>query len=83
MALRQYGRGETMDSRWRETVEEGLRQCAAEEPQWAELLRMRYIQRLDEAVVVERMFICRSSYYRKELEALSVVAVEAAKRGLL
>lgn len=82
-ALRQYGRGVAMAESWREAVEEGLRRCDAEDPLWGELLRLRYVHHMDEPKVVERLFVCQTTYYRKELEALGVVAVEAARRGLI
>lgn len=82
-ALRLYGRGLSQPEEWKQAIEAGMKQCAAEDPVWAELLQMRYIQRIKEPRVIDALFICRTTYYRKELEALSVVAVEAARRGLL
>ena len=50
--------------------------CAA----WA---RLRYQQRLPEEKVIARLYVGRTTYYTKELEALSTVAVCAADAGLL
>ena len=47
------------------------------------VLRLRYLEGKPEEKVVPALYICRSTYYRKELEVLSTVAVEAARRGLL
>ena len=47
------------------------------------LLRLRYLQGLPEEKVIARLYVGRTTYYTKELEALSTVAVCAADAGLL
>ena len=47
------------------------------------MLRLRYLEGKTEDEVVPALYVSRSTYYRKELEVLSTVAVEAARRGLL
>lgn len=49
----------------------------------SELLRLRYLERKTEDETVEALYVCRSTYYRKELDALSTVAVYAAAAGLI
>ena len=71
-ALRRYGEGSV---------------CAAwydrNDPVCAQLLRLRYLQGLPEEKVIARLYVGRTTYYTKELEALSTVAVCAADAGLL
>lgn len=81
-ALRQYAEG-PVRATWAEVIEEVLRYYEAVEPLCADLLRLRYLEGKPEEKVVPALYICRSTYYRKELEVLSTVAVEAARRGLL
>lgn len=81
-ALRQYAEG-PVRAAWAEVIEEVLRYYEATEPLCADLLRLRYLEGKPEDKVVPALYICRSTYYRKELEVLSTVAVEAARRGLL
>ena len=47
------------------------------------LLRLRYIEGRSEWDVVGLLHIGRTTYYHKELEALSTVAVYAAAAGLI
>ena len=56
---------------------------AAADPVCGELLRLRYLERLRESDVFPRLHIGRTTYYHKELEALSTVAIYAAAAGLL
>lgn len=81
-ALRRYAEG-PVPAAWAEVVESVLRYYEDTEPLCANLLRMRYLEGKPEDKVVPALYICRSTYYRKELEVLSTVAVEAARRGLL
>ena len=53
------------------------------DPVCAQLLRLRYLQGLPEEKVIARLYVGRTTYYTKELEALSTVAVCAADAGLL
>ena len=53
------------------------------DPVCAQLLRLRYLQGLSEEKVIARLYVGRTTYYTKELEALSTVAVCAADAGLL
>lgn len=45
--------------------------------------RLRYLEDQPEERVIPELYVCRTTYYRKELEALSTVAIAAARRGLL
>lgn len=82
-ALRQYAEG-PVRAAWAEVIEGVLRHYEAVEPLCAQLLRLRYIWKgKTEDEVVPALYVSRSTYYRKELEVLSTVAVEAARRGLL
>ena len=56
---------------------------ACEDPVCWELLRLRYLEGRNEWDVVELLHVGRTTYYRKELEALSTVAVYAAAEGLI
>lgn len=81
-ALRQYAEG-SVRAAWAEVIEGVLRHYEAVEPLCAQLLRLRYLEGKTEDEVVPALYVSRSTYYRKELEVLSTVAVEAARRGLL
>ena len=84
-ALRRYGRGacEATPEDWREVVEETLDYYDHADPVCARLLRLRYLEDQPEERVIPELYVCRTTYYRKELEALSTVAIAAARRGLL
>ena len=84
-ALRQYGRGacEATPEAWRKVVEETLAYYDQADPVCARLLRLRYLEDQPEERVIPELYVCRTTYYRKELEALSTVAIAAARRGLL
>lgn len=56
---------------------------AREDPVCWDLLRLRYIEGRSEWDVVGLLHIGRTTYYHKELEALSTVAVYAAAAGLI
>ena len=56
---------------------------AQADPACWELLRLRYIEGRSEWDVVGLLHIGRTTYYHKELEALSTVAVYAAAEGLM
>ena len=64
-------------------IAQALDYYAEEDPVCAALLRMRYLEGVSEWDVVGALHIGRTTYYRKELEALSTVAVYAAKAGLM
>ena len=81
-ALRRYAEGPGRAA-WAEVIEGVLRYYEQTEPLCAQLLRLRYLEGRPEEKVVPALYVCRSTYYRKELEVLSTVAVEAARRGLL
>ena len=78
----QYAEG-PVRAAWAEVIEGVLRHYEAVEPLCAQLLRLRYLEGKTEDEVVPALYVSRSTYYRKELEVLSTVAVEAARRGLL
>ena len=79
-ALRRCGRRacEACAPGWGEVVAQTLAYYDGTDPVCAELLRLRYLD-----AVLGRLYIGRTTYYRKELEALSTVAIAAARRGLL
>lgn len=88
-ALREYGRWkdradkDEQAARWCAAIEAALDYYDRAEPTRAKLLRLRYIEHRSEAESIERLFVGRTSYLRMEIDALSTVAVEAARRGLL
>lgn len=74
-ALRQYdGRG-----KWAAVLD----YYARTDPACWELLRMRYLEGMREEDVIRALYIGRTTYYSKELEALSTVGIYAAAAGLL
>jgi len=85
--LRQYG--QTADRKsgparaWGRVITRALEDYDREDPVCAELLRKRYLEGMSEWDVVGALHIGRTTYYRKELEALSTVAVYAAAAGLI
>ena len=44
---------------------------------------MRYLEGMREEDVIRALYIGRTTYYRKELEALSTVGLFAAREGLV
>lgn len=92
-ALRRYGGGSVLvrpgaaSSReardWAEVIAAALRYYDAEDPVCAKLLRLRYLDKLPEKQVIPKLYVCQTTYYTKELELLSTVAVYAAAKGLL
>ena len=55
----------------------------AADPVCRRLLQLRYLDGMPEERVVAKLHIGRTTYYHKELEALSTVAVYAAAAGLM
>lgn len=84
-ALRRCGRGacEAYAPGWGEAVAETLAYYDRADPVCAALLRLRYLEGRSESEALSKLYIGRTTYYRKELEALSTVAIAAARRGLL
>lgn len=86
-ALRQYGRralgGYASGKKWIAAIDEAVSNLSGENDLCAELLRLRYIDGMSEDKTIARLHIGRTTYYRKDLEALSTVAIAAARRGLL
>lgn len=84
-ALRQYGRGaeKVRPRAWAGVIEEVLRYYDRADRTCARLLRLRYIEGKSEGEVIPMLYIGRSTYYNKDLEALSTLAIAAAKKGLL
>lgn len=89
--LRQYGRmmeaaEETTDEltqAWGRVIGWALDYYAKADPVCAGILVRRYMAGEKEWAVVEALHIGRTTYYKKELDALSTVAVYAAGAGLL
>lgn len=78
-ALRQYdGHG-----RWAAVLARVKEYYARTDPACWELLRMRYLDGMREEDVIRALYIGRTTYYSKELEALSTVGIYAAAAGLL
>ena len=78
-ALRQYdGRG-----KWAAVLDRVRDYYARTDPACWELLRMRYLEGMREEDVIRALYIGRTTYYSKELEALSSVGIYAAAAGLL
>ena len=78
-ALRQYdGHG-----RWAAVLARVKEYYARTDPACWELLRMRYLEGMREEDVIRALYIGRTTYYSKELEALSTVGIYAAAAGLL
>ena len=77
-ALRRYGRGacEATPEAWREVVEETLDYYDHADPVCARLLRLRYLEDQPEERVIPELYVCRTTYYRKELEALTPATLE-------
>ena len=68
---------------WAQVIGAVLAWYDRNDPVCAQLLRLRYLQGLPEEKVIARLYVGRTTYYTKELEALSTVAVCAADAGLL
>lgn len=87
-ALRRYGR-EAEDAGWADreawgrVIGQVMDYYAGADPVCARLLQLRYLEGVSEWETVGALYIGRTTYYRKELEALSNVAVYAAKAGLI
>ena len=81
-ALRRYGEG-SVCAAWAQVIGAVLAWYDRNDPVCAQLLRLRYLQGMPEEKVIARLYVGRTTYYTKELEALSTVAVCAADAGLL
>lgn len=92
-ALRQYGRKQKAADAagcaaagpdpWGRVIRQVLDYYAEADGTCAALLRLRYLEERPEAETIEKLHIGRTTYYHKELEALSTVAVYAAAAGLM
>ena len=78
--LRACGQGK---SDWAGVIALAMDYYEAADPVCKRLLQMRYLDGMPEERVVAKLHIGRTTYYHKELEALSTVAVYAAAAGLL
>lgn len=78
--LRAAGRGE---AGWKQVICRAMDYYARQDPVCAGVLRLRYLEGLPEDRVYPQLHIGRTTYYRKELEAISTVAVYAAAAGLM
>ena len=68
---------------WDGVLEKVRAYYAGTDPVCWELLRLRYLEGESEWEVVGKLHIGRTTYYTKELEALSTVGIYAALAGLL
>ena len=92
-ALRQYGRKQKAADAagcaaagpdpWGRVIRQALDYYAEADPVCAGILVRRYMAGEKEWDVVEALHIGRTTYYRKELEALSTVGLFAAREGLV
>lgn len=78
--LRACGQGK---SDWAGVIALAMDYYEAEDPVCRRLLQLRYLDGMPEERVVAKLHIGRTTYYHKELEALSTVAVYAAAAGLM
>lgn len=78
--LRLCGQGK---STWAGVIALTMDYYEATDPVCGRLLQLRYLDGMPEERVVAKLHIGRTTYYHKELEALSTVAVYAAAAGLL
>lgn len=78
--LRACGQGK---SSWAGVIALAMDYYEAEDPVCRRLLQLRYLDGMPEERVVAKLHIGRTTYYHKELEALSTVAVYAAAAGLM
>ena len=70
-------------SKWAAVLARVQDYYARTDPACWELLRMRYLEGMREEDVIRALYIGRTTYYSKELEALSTVGIYAAAAGLL
>lgn len=97
-ALRQYGkaletangpagdaapRGRSPLRAWAKVISQTMDYYARADQTCADLLKPRYLDGRSEWDVIGLLHIGRTTYYHKELEALSTVAVYAAAAGLI
>ena len=78
--LRACGQGK---SDWAGVIALAMDYYEAADPVCKRLLQMRYLDGMPEERVVEKLHIGRTTYYSKELEALSTVGIYAAAAGML
>lgn len=78
--LRACGRGK---SDWAGVIALAMDYYETADPVCRRLLQLRYLDGMPEERVVAKLHIGRTTYYHKELEALSTVAVYAAAEGLM
>ena len=78
--LRLCGQGQ---STWAGVITLTMDSSEAADPVCGRLLQLRYLDGMPEGRVVAKLHIGRTTYYHKELEALSTVAIYAATEGLL
>ena len=72
-ALRRYGEG-SVCAAWAQVIGAVLAWYDRNDPVCAQLLRLRYLQGLPEEKVIARLYVGRTTYYTKELEALLFTA---------
>lgn len=89
--LRRYGRAmeaaegtpDELTQAWGRAIGQALDYYAEADPVCAGIFVRRYMAGEKEWDVVEALHIGRTTYYRKELEALSTVGLFAAREGLV
>lgn len=78
--VRACGQGK---SDWADVIALAMDYYEAADPVCKRLLQMRYLDGMPEERVVAKLHIGRTTYYHKELEALSTVGIYAAAAGLM
>lgn len=84
-ALRKYGMRQWArtpeNRRWSEAIRESLAYYEEHDPVRADLLRLRFFENRPEEEVIEQLHIGRTTYQKAQMDLLSTVAVNAARRG--
>ena len=87
LALRRYGTRlhayDPINKQWQAAIEESMDYYERIDPLRADLMRLRYFQNRKEEDVIEQMHIGRTTYQKAQLDLLSTVAINAARRGVL
>ena len=68
---------------WEKAIRDMMDYYAKADPQTAQLVELRYLQGLEELEVIGRLYIGRTTYYRKAEDAISTLAVYAAHEWLV
>lgn len=75
------GRGAADREAWEAAIDQALGYYQAHDPVRAELLRLRYFAHCTEEETIDALHVGRTTYQKAHMDALSTVAVYAARRG--